>query len=417
MSSSCRKLYVALGAAGALLGLGARSAYADNWEFLPRIEGGGTYNDNYRLADTSAGKVDVYGPYIDAQVAADLLSPTSKLQIVPEVHSNYFPTDAADQSTDEYLTIDGDHKGLRSELKGIAQYSNETVIFSELPPATFPGVALGQVVGGATGLVTYQNREQLERVVPEYTYDVTQRTHLDVQAEYDHASFSHAVVRQYGFQNYTGRIGMLFDVTPRSELSVSAVGSRFEPQVGAKTNRYGADLEWDFRNSQIMHMYLRLGANRVEAQAPQGTVSSNGITGGAGVEWDYQITQVVLDVLRSLTPSDAGSEIVNDEVRFRVLHAFYPLFSGFFGARAVRVRGASGKPGLAIQREDYATAEVGCDYQLSLSFRIEATYDLTWQRFQRVPSAESNAVGLAFIYQPLSRYEPLPEFTGIPREP
>src|SRR5512146_1493038 len=88
MSSSCRKLYVALGA-GALLGLGHGSARADNWELLPRIEGGGMWNDNYRLTQPPGQKIDVYGPYIDAQLAADLLSPTSKLDIVPRVRSTF----------------------------------------------------------------------------------------------------------------------------------------------------------------------------------------------------------------------------------------------------------------------------------------------------------------------------------------
>src|SRR5512146_1954081 len=99
MSSSCRKLYVALGA-GALLGLGHGSSRAANWELLPRIEGGGTYNDNYRMAEGNADKLQVYGPYVDAQFAADLISQTSKLEIVPRVHSTFFPPDHADQSTD-----------------------------------------------------------------------------------------------------------------------------------------------------------------------------------------------------------------------------------------------------------------------------------------------------------------------------
>lgn len=415
MSSSCRRLYVALGA-GALLGIGHGAATAANWEFLPRLEGGGTYNDNYRMSEISADKVQVYGPYINAQLAADLVSPRGHLDIVPSVNSTYYPSDTSDDSTNEFLDIDGDYKGLRSDLKGVAQYFDETTIISELPPATFPGVGLGQEVGGATGRVSFRNREQFFRVAPEYLYDLTQRAHLDLQGDVQHASFGKSLIQQFGYDNYTGRVGMLFDVTPRSEFSVKGVISRFSPQVGAKTNRYGVDLEWDLRNSQIMHTYLRLGANRVAAQTPLGKLNSNAITGGAGVEWDFQITQVVLDVLRSISPSDAGSMITNDEVRFRLLHAFEPRFSGFIGARALRVRGVSNQAALAIQGEDYVAGELGVTYQFSLSFRVQATYDLTWQRFQGEPTAESNAVGLALIYQPLSRYEPLPEFTGIPQE-
>lgn len=416
MSSSCRKLYVALGA-GALLSLGHGSAYADNWEMLPRIEGGGIFNDNYRLAEGSADKLQVYGPYIDAQLDAQLVSPNSKLQIVPRVHATYFPTDHEDQSTDGYLDVDDDYKTLRSEFTGVLQYSNQTVIYSELLPATFPGVALGQVVGGASGRVSINNREQLVRAVPSYTYDMTQRVHLNLGGEYDHASFSKSVVSQVGYDNYTAVGGLGFDVSPRSVLTVSGVGSRFLPQdIGHNTNTYGAQLQWDLQETQVSHFYARVGANRIAAQTAVGTVNENGITGGVGVELRYQITEFTIDALRALSPSDAGAVVVNNELRFRVLRALSPRFSGYLGVRGIQQRGSSEKPGLTIQGEDYIAAETGFAYQFTQSVRLEGKYYYTWQRFQGEPNADSNAVTLAIIYQPLSRYEPLPELMGIPQE-
>ena len=438
MSSSCHRLYFAVGA-GALLSLSA-GARADNWELLPRIEAGGTYNDNYRLANTSADKLQVYGPYIDAQLDTRLMSPVSKLEFIPEVRSDFYPTDHADQSTDGYLTIDGDYKTQRSDFKGLAQYANETVIYSELLSASFPGVALGQVVGGESGIVSIRNREQLEHVAPNFTYDFTQRTHLNLQGTFDHATFNQAAIQQVGYDNYSGQAGLLFNVTPLSTLSVNALGARFSPQSGGSpATTYGVNLEWDVVHSQIAHFYARIGDNRTRSDvtttstittpAPRrgfppivtqvtttGTVTSNGVTGGIGVDLRYQITEVTLDYVRALTPSDAGAEVVNNELRFRVLHAFAPRFSGFMGVRGVRLRGASSRAQLGITGEDYVAAEGGFDYQLTQSFRLQAKYDFTWQKFQGTPSASANAVGLAFIYQPLSQYEPLPEFTGIPQE-
>jgi len=432
---------MALGA-GALIGLGPGASRAANWELLPRIEGGGTYNDNYRMANTSTGKLQVYGPYIDAQLDAQLVSPTSKLEIVPRVRSDDYPTDHADQSTDGFLDIDWDTKTQRSDFTGVATYANETVILSELLPATFPGVALGQVVPAQGGVVSFHNREQLEHVAPDYTFDFTQRTHLNLQAAYDRASFNHSLIQQVGYDNYSGQAGLLFNVTPLSTLSINGLGSRFRPQEGGQASTtYGVNLEWDLVHSQIAHFYARIGDNRtrsdvtntttVTTSTPRrgrpplvtttttttyGTVTTNGVTGGVGVDLRYQVTEVTVDFLRALAPSDAGAEVVSDELRFRVLHAFQPRLSGFFGVRGVRLRGTSNQAALAITGEDYVAAEGGFEYQFTQSWRMQATYDYTWQRFQGTPSASSNAVGLAIIYQPLSRYEPLPEFTGIPRE-
>ena len=414
MSSSCRRLYVALGA-GAFLGFTARVP-ADNWEFLPRIEAGGTYNDNYRLAASSADKIRAYGPYINVQLSASEVTPDSKFEIVPRVQSSYFPSDKADDSTNEYLDMDGEHKTLRSDFTWLAQYANESVIYSELLPATFPGVGLGQAVGGESGRVGVRNRRQLERVAPTFTYDFTQRSHLDLDAAFDHVSYSKSLIEQVGFSNYRGEGGVRFDLTPRADVRLDGIVSRFEPQRGGhNTNRYGFALQTDLQPTQILRYYLRIGADKLQAKTATGTVGTTGITGGAGLIWTYQITQVVLDALRSMSPSAAGAEVVHDEVRFRVLHAFQPRFSGFLGVRGVRLRGASTRQSLAIDGENYAAAEVGCDYQITMSYRLEAAYDYTWQHFEGSSAAASNAVRLSLIYQPLSRFEPLPEFTGIPQ--
>jgi hypothetical protein len=426
---------VVLGA-GALFGLAA-GARADNWELLPRIEGGGTYNDNYRLADTAAGKAQVYGPYVDAQLSADLLSPTSKLEIVPRVHSTFFPTDHADQSTDGYLDILGDHKTLRSEFSGVAQYMNQTVIYSELPPATFPGVALGEPTTAVSGRVSVRNRQQLERVAPRYRFDLTQRTHLDLNADVERVSYDQSVIQEIGYTNYAGGAGLGFDVSPRSVLTVSGVGARFVPQAGGgnDANTYGAQAEWDLRESQIAHFYARLGVNRNNAQVtttstiisgPRGrtvtpvtttnTVNTTGVNGGIGVDLRYQVTEITVDLLRALTPSSQGAVLEDEELRFRVLHAFQPRLSGFMGVRGMRLRGLSNRYGVTVEGEDYVTAETGFDYQITERYRIEGAYDYIWQRFPGTPNASSNAVRLSIIYQPLSRYEPLPELNGIPQE-
>lgn len=414
MSWSSRRLYIALGA-GALVGLTA-GAGADNWEFLPRVELGGTYSDNYRLADIPDQELEVYGPYIDAALAMDFMSQTSKLDITPRIRSDYFPTDHADRSTDGYLDIDGEHRTLRSDLTGILQFSDEQIFYSDYLPATFPGLALGEASTAPSGHITVSTRQTLERAVPEYKYDFTQRTHLDLNADIEHASYQQSQVEQIGYSSYTGGAGVGYDVSQRSVLTVTGVGTHFAPQTGGNnTNDYGAQAEWDLQESQIAKFYARVGVERSQAQtATLGTVSNNGVTGGVGVDLRYQVTEVTIDALRSLIPTSEGVMMTDQEVRFRVLHAFYPRFSGFLGVRGMRLSGTSGQAELRVTSENYATAEAGLDYQITQNYRIEGAYTFAWQQFPDTPTATSNAVRLAVIYQPLSRYEPLPEFTGIP---
>jgi hypothetical protein len=254
-------------------------------------------------------------------------------------------------------------------------------------------------------------------VAPNYVYDFTQRTHLNLDADVERATYQQTLLGEVGYSNYMGGAGLGFDVSPRSVFTVTGVADHFIPQVGGQTtNRYGANLQWDLTQSQISHFYARVGASHTEAQTVIGPVSNNGITGGVGLDLRYQITEVTVDALRDFAPSAAGAVVITDQARFRVLHAFKPLLSGFIGANWYRQRGQTTQGVFAITGEDYVAVAAGFDYQITQSYRVEGTYGLTWQRFQGQPSAASNAVGLAIIYQPLSRYEPLPEFTGIPKE-
>ena len=53
-----------------------------------------------------------------------------------------------------------------------------------------------------------------------------------------------------------------------------------------------------------------------------------------GVDLRYEVTEVTFDVVRSLIPTSQGVMMTDQELRFRILHAFYPKFSGYVGARA-----------------------------------------------------------------------------------
>ncbi len=391
----------------------AGSAYASNWDFNPRVELGGMYNDNYRLAEDSPDKIHVGGATLDASLGMRLLTQTSEITLAPRVTSSYFPNDTDDDSTNGYLDVKADHKTLKADYGVAAQYANEEVIFSELLPANFPGVSLGQIVGSESGRVTVLNRRTLERLAPTMTYDLTPRRHLHLDAEYLHAAYDKNLLEQIGFQNFTAKAGMGFDLTQKVTFTGSVIGTRFEPNGSNDTNGYGVETQLDVRRTDVMRYYLRLGAQRSTADLPGQSISSTGVTGGAGITWTYQVTQYVLDAIRGVSPSSSGAVVTHDELRFRVIRALRPRLSGFLGARAIKLRGAVGQ-GLEVQGTDYAAGAAGFEYQLTRNYHLAGEYDYTWQKFQGEPNAASNSIALSIVYQPLSRYEPVPDLNGLP---
>lgn len=449
MSSSFRSSYTAT-ARAALAGatmasalLAPAKARADNWEFNPRVEVGGQYNDNYRLAESGTPKIPAYGMLVDAAMGFSLNEQRGELDIVPRIHSSFFPDDHDDQSTDGFLNIFGEYKTLKATYSGTASYANETVISSELLAADFPGVGLGQVVGEATGRVSIHNRRQLGQIAPKMTYDFTPRYHLLLNAVVEAAGFSNnfggnsgltaqqqAQYVQVGFKDVYGSAGLQYDLTQRQDLVFRALYAKFMPdQVtnlgtaangdevrssSTDTDRYGVEAQWDTKPTDTMQTYIRLGVSEVHAStAVDGIINKTLLVGGAGVVWTYQLSQYIIDGVRDLSPSAAGAVVEHDELRFRILRALRPRLYTVIAARAVRVRGAS-QSILGVQGSDYAAASVALQYQLTPNYRLSTEYDFTWQRFQGEPYAASNGIAVSVIWQPQSRYKPGINYNALP---
>jgi hypothetical protein len=420
----------------------AGTARAGNWDFEPRIELGGEYNDNYRLAESGTPKIPAYGALADVAMGFAWIDQRSEFDVVPRVHSSVFPDDHEDQSTDGYLNIGGNYHFLRGTFSGTASYANETVISSELLPADFQGVSLGQIVGEGTGRISIHNRRKLEQVAPKFTFDFTPRYHLLTTAVFETASYTNnlasaglttAQQQQYvqiGFKNVYGSAGLQYDITQRQDIIFKVLGADFMPDhatvLGAgstatpinsnttDTQRYGGEAQWDAKPNDVMQTYVRLGVSEVHANtAVDGVINKTLLVGGAGVVWTYQLSQYIVDAVRDLSPSAAGAVIQQDEFRFRLLHALQPRLYGVLAARYVRVRGASNTI-LGIQGSDYTAASASLQYQLTTNYRLATEYDYTWQKFQGEPYAMSNGISVSIIWQPQSKYRPLPNYNALP---
>jgi hypothetical protein len=270
------------------------------------------------------------------------------------------------------------------------------------------------------------------------TYDFTPRWHLNLNGQFENASFTDNVAAntgltpqqqanyvQVGFKDFYVSAGMQYDITQRQDLVFSVLGARFmpdsatDPTTGQQlpstdTNRYGLQAQWDAKPSNTMQTYMRLGLTEVHANtAADGVINKTLVVGGAGASWTYQLSQIILDAVRDLSPSSAGAIVEHDEVRFRLLRALQPRLFGVLGARAVRVRGASNDI-LGVQGSDYVAVTASLQYQLTRSYRLASEYDYAWQRFEHEPHAQSNSITVSVIWQPQSQYKPLPNYNALP---
>jgi hypothetical protein len=108
MSSSSRKGARCAAVAAALAASGVVDAA--NWDYNPRVELAATYNDNFRLAEDSQGKIVAAGPVLDATFGVRSLTQTDELSFAPRIRVSIYPDDHDDQSTDGYFDLKGEHK-------------------------------------------------------------------------------------------------------------------------------------------------------------------------------------------------------------------------------------------------------------------------------------------------------------------
>jgi hypothetical protein len=412
MSSSYRKVMrvrsfvrLALPATGGLaLLLGASAASAQAWIFDPRVELQGVYNDNNRLTADKTQEIEAKGAAIDALVALRKESQTNIFEATPHIRSSWYPDAESEESTDYYFDMKGTHKGQRSTAAIYAGFADESVVTSDLLVADFPGINLGQTVSGDSGRVSVRNRRQQYSLLPSYEFDWTERRHLTFDAHYVDTSYDTTLFEQIGYKDYGGSAGIRWNTSQRATFEVDVVGAQFKPKDNSPdTTTYGLVAEWRMAPSQITSYYFRVGGNRAEQDAT-GTVSkrsTSSFNGGAGVAWNFQVTRLLIDALRSTAPSSQGAIVNRDELRFSLYRDFSPRFTGFIGARGIRTNGLEDAGAVAVNERKYYTGRTGFEWHVNRAYSIEGAYEYKWQKYEGdLASASSNGVTLSVVYQP-----------------
>jgi hypothetical protein len=411
MSSSSRSLRgtvsAPLAGAAAMLCAGAwvtQTACAANaWVFDPRVEAGAVYDDNYRLTSQRGQEIEVTGAGLDAAFGMRSEGQRSLLELTPRVHSTFFPNAHSEESTDWFLHALAEKRTRRLVSTFQATFADETVVSSDLPAANFPGIGLGQPVSGDTGRVSLQNRRRLIIASPSLTYDWTERRHLTFDLQYSDATYQNRFFEQIGYRDYGGGAGIRWDVSQRHSFALRAVADRFSPADASQdTTNSGVNAEWRTATSAVTSYYLRVGMNHSDRNAT-GTdtgISANSFNGGIGAAWQWQVTRLVIDALRTTLPSGSGVVEDRDELRFRVTRVFQPRFSGFLAMRGIRTTGLQNNA-TSVRERKYATGSTGFEWRANRQFSIQGAYDYAWQKYQGdLTAAVSNGVNLSLVYEP-----------------
>lgn len=392
------RIAVAAAFAGTLGWAGVSTdAQAANWELAPRVEGGYKYSDNYRL-DLPGSEIDVSGAQLDALVELRTIDPRTHFSLTPRVRATYFPDAKDEDSTDYFLGASFDDKTQRRRVGIGADLSREDVVSSELPSADVD-TGLGNPNALDSGRTLTRNRRDLIRIAPFFSYDLSQRYRLDLNAHYIDANFDkNTVGGQQDFSDRGVSAALGFALSQRSMLLLRALASQYE--TTSTTDAYGAEVEWSTSYSETSNMYVRLGA---QDNSPERGPGDTQFIAGLGGRWTSQRNQLFLDLTRSVGPVSAGTVIERHQLRLRLAHDVSPRVAWTLGARAFRdepVDASSTHP-----RRDYAVGEAGIEWRMQREWALRGTYSYLWQEYADDPSsANANGFLISVVYEPKRAY-------------
>ena len=249
---------------GACLSLAAAPAVATDYQFNPRVELAGGYDDNANLAASGVNKVGASDGMADARV--DLVARESNWQwrLTPEVRGTWYPSHTDLDSNGEFLYLNGQRSGARYTLNLDGYGSSQSLLPSYLPTANL-GTGLGIPEPGTTLVIPTSIRQNLGYLSPSYTFEMTERRSLELNLNYTDASYSHEFQGSYvDYQNVAGSVGLLLRATPTGSLTLRATGADFRPDFNRTTDTYGAEAQWDGKLSPTKQYYLRVGAARTD---------------------------------------------------------------------------------------------------------------------------------------------------------
>ena len=400
---------VALALAWVCLAAAAADGAAAEYQFNPRVEIGGGYDDNANFGVAGANRIRSADALADAR--ADLVAQASNWQwrLAPEVRGTWYPNHSSVDSNGEFLYLDGQRNGERYALTLDGYGSSQTLLPTSLPTANI-GTGLGVSEPGTTLVVPTSIRQNLGYMSPGYTFAMTERRSLELNATYTDATFSHESAGSYvNYQNTTGSAGLVLRATPTGSLTLRATAVDFRPDLGSRSDTYGGEIQWDGRLSATKQYYLRVGGGHTNfsgvttspgVMASSGASGSNNWSAGAGTHWTYSLTEIFLDATRNVAPTAQGYADNQNQLRLRLARRLTPRLAGFLGVRTIYEEPVPGTAGGNLRSQHYNYATTGLEWRIERGFSFIGTYEYTDFRFGAPASGRANSVRVSIVYEP-----------------
>jgi len=383
-----------------MLGLVGAAGAAD-WSIDPRVTVNSEYDDNNRLTHVPGDEVEVVGAEFDGEVIFGAKTPRTSFRFVPRVRANFYPDEPDEETDSEFLALDYEFLGQRHRGAVIADYSRRETLGRYLPDDFDSGIGGDPGDGDDLGNSTEPNVQDRLSITPELSLDLTERSQLEFGVGYLDVSFDQQVEDdREDFTSASADAAYRYLLSETKSVALRVRGRQYDPADGVATDSQAVELEWANRVSEISHVYLRGGSNRVEQFDEFGDSEwKTGFTGGAGVRWAFEVSELLFEVTRGLDPNSSGRLVARDELRFRYSYSLSPYTRLLASVRGVKDGSTNDQD--VFQERRFATGSIGFDWRMTRQLTLGGGYQHVWRSLEDEPSdARSNRLFLGVTWEP-----------------
>jgi hypothetical protein len=379
---------------------GAAAADAD-WSFDPKLIAQFETDDNNRLTNVRGDEVSVQGAAIDASLGMRAQTPRSDFRLVPRVKASFYPDDPDEERKMGAVSGLWTFAGERWNARLDGSFSVRTVLGRQF--LDDDGGGLGEPdPGTGSGRSSDETDQYSTLFLPRFDFALTERTAFLLEGRYKNVEYDDQVEDdRQNFEDTGVATGLAFQTSPTASLSVLAGASTYKPEDGLDSDAQYLIAEWSNALSETSRYFFRGGANRVKVDEP-GSDWESGFSGGAGIAWTFEVTELFLDYNHYLDPSSSGRMVNRDQLRFDLLRLLSERSNIRFTARAIMDEKAVGEDDL--EKREFRAAAIQYEWRFRQDIGLFGGYEYTWREYENdLTDATSNRFFLGVRYQPNRR--------------
>jgi hypothetical protein len=363
-------------------------------------------SSNVSLETDNVNHRQVEGYFADAAAVMGIATPRSDTTLRPRLLYRYYPDDSDLNRLEAFLDLATQFDSQRSHFRMFGRFDHRDETQAERAAADFNDVT-PTPDSPETGRVRIGATRDLLLLMPDYRYNLTQRTDIGAAATLQSLSYSpDDATSHVDFNYYLGKGYLRWSLSPRTDLAVGAFTSRYDAKnIDSQSTSYGVSGDLDVNWSAILSSSVSVNYQRADIDRTEPTVfkdKTNAWGAIVGTTYKGQLSRVRFTLGRSITPSGSGGLYNSDSVRVQYERDLTPRWELTTAARYLRNRALSRD--VTGNDRNYTRAEVELKWMVTPTWFVQAGYEYTWQKYENDPfSAADNSFALRVGYQGLPR--------------